>query len=99
LAIEYASRGVRVNAVSLGIVKTPEHDGGSYDEVGNLHPVGRVAESPTLSTQSSTLREQRSWPARHCTSTAAGQQGADANGATGTRRVMAIGFSGGTLRV
>jgi NAD(P)-dependent dehydrogenase (short-subunit alcohol dehydrogenase family) len=25
LAIEYASRGIRVNAVALGIVKTPEH--------------------------------------------------------------------------
>ena len=26
LAIEYASRGVRVNAVSLGVIKTPDHD-------------------------------------------------------------------------
>ncbi len=26
LAIEYASRGVRVNAVSLGVIKTPAHD-------------------------------------------------------------------------
>jgi len=44
LAIEYASRGVRVNAVSLGVVKTPAHDPASYKELKNLHPLGRVAE-------------------------------------------------------
>jgi len=38
LAIEYASRGVRVNAVSLGIIRTPEHDAGSYEGLGSLHP-------------------------------------------------------------
>lgn len=26
LAIEYASRGIRVNGVSLGVIKTPAHD-------------------------------------------------------------------------
>src|SRR5471030_924103 len=31
LAIEYASRGVRVNAVALGVIKTPGHDPRSYD--------------------------------------------------------------------
>src|SRR5579875_3136479 len=44
LAIEYASRGVRVNAVSLGIVKTPDHDPASYEGFGALHPLGRVGE-------------------------------------------------------
>jgi NAD(P)-dependent dehydrogenase (short-subunit alcohol dehydrogenase family) len=44
LAIEYASRGVRVNAVSLGVIKTPAHDPASYAELGGLHPVGRVGE-------------------------------------------------------
>jgi NAD(P)-dependent dehydrogenase (short-subunit alcohol dehydrogenase family) len=44
LAIEYASRGVRVNAVSLGVIETPEHDPASYKQLGSLHPLGRVGE-------------------------------------------------------
>lgn len=44
LAIEYASRGLRVNAVSLGVVKTPVHDESSYAGMGALHPLGRVGE-------------------------------------------------------
>jgi NAD(P)-dependent dehydrogenase (short-subunit alcohol dehydrogenase family) len=44
LAIEYASRGVRVNAVSLGVIKTPAHDAASYKGLEALHPLGRVGE-------------------------------------------------------
>jgi len=44
LAIEYASRGLRVNAVSLGIIKTPTPDPESYNQLGGLHPLGRVGE-------------------------------------------------------
>jgi NAD(P)-dependent dehydrogenase (short-subunit alcohol dehydrogenase family) len=44
LAIEYASRGVRVNAVSLGVIKTPAHDPASYEGLAGLHPLGRVGE-------------------------------------------------------
>ena len=44
LAIEFASRGVRVNAVSLGVIKTPDHDPASYDGLETLHPLGRVGE-------------------------------------------------------
>jgi NAD(P)-dependent dehydrogenase (short-subunit alcohol dehydrogenase family) len=44
LAIEYASRGVRVNAVAPGVVKTPLHDPDSYAGLGARHPVGRVGE-------------------------------------------------------
>ena len=44
LAIEYASRGVRVNAVSLGVIETPDHDPASYKGLGALHPLGRVGE-------------------------------------------------------
>ena len=44
LAIEYASRGVRANAVSLGVIKTPAHDPASYDALGGLHPLGRVGD-------------------------------------------------------
>ena len=38
LAIEYAARGVRVNAVSLGVIRTPMHDPASYEGMGTLRP-------------------------------------------------------------
>ena len=44
LAIEYAARGLRVNAVSLGVIETPAHDAASYRGLESLHPVGRVGE-------------------------------------------------------
>ena len=42
LAIEYASRGVRVNAVAPGVVKTPKYDLASYE--GMASPLGRIGE-------------------------------------------------------
>jgi NAD(P)-dependent dehydrogenase (short-subunit alcohol dehydrogenase family) len=44
LAIEYASRGIRVNAVAPGAVKTPMHAPEMYDFLAKLHPVGRMGE-------------------------------------------------------
>ena len=45
LAIEYAARGIRVNAVSPGIIQTPAHPPESYDALGDrLPPLGRVGQ-------------------------------------------------------
>ncbi len=45
LAIEYASRGIRVNAVSPGIIRTPTHSAESYAGLGaQLPPVGHVGQ-------------------------------------------------------
>jgi len=45
LAVEYASRGIRVNAVSPGIIQTPMHPADSYEELGDrLPPLGRVGQ-------------------------------------------------------
>jgi len=44
LAIEYASRGLRANAVSLGVIKTPVYDESSYATIDALHPLGRAGE-------------------------------------------------------
>ena len=42
LAIEYAARGIRFNAVSPGIIKTPLHSPETFDTYAGLHPVGRM---------------------------------------------------------
>jgi NAD(P)-dependent dehydrogenase (short-subunit alcohol dehydrogenase family) len=44
LAIEYASRGVRFNAVALGVIENPAYDPASYEGLAQLHPLGRVGE-------------------------------------------------------
>jgi NAD(P)-dependent dehydrogenase (short-subunit alcohol dehydrogenase family) len=48
LAIEYASRGVRVNAVAPGIIKTPMHPVEYHETYGGLHPVGRMGETSDI---------------------------------------------------
>jgi len=44
LAIEYAKRGIRVNAVSPGIIKSPMHAPETHEVLASLHPVGRMGE-------------------------------------------------------
>jgi NAD(P)-dependent dehydrogenase (short-subunit alcohol dehydrogenase family) len=45
LATEYAATGIRVNAVSPGVIKTPMHAPETYDGLGTLHPMGRMGET------------------------------------------------------
>jgi len=44
LAIEYAKRGIRVNAVALGVIKTPMHPADTHSELEALHPIGHMGE-------------------------------------------------------
>ncbi|MCC8404631.1 SDR family oxidoreductase [Paraburkholderia sp. MMS20-SJTN17] len=44
LAIEYAKRGIRVNAVSPGIIKSPMHREETHTALGALHPIGHMGE-------------------------------------------------------
>jgi NAD(P)-dependent dehydrogenase (short-subunit alcohol dehydrogenase family) len=42
LAIEYASRGIRVNAISAGVIQTPEHAAATYAGLAERQPIGRL---------------------------------------------------------
>jgi NAD(P)-dependent dehydrogenase (short-subunit alcohol dehydrogenase family) len=44
LATEYATRGIRVNAVSPGTIKTPMHAEETHEFLAALHPVGHMGE-------------------------------------------------------
>jgi NAD(P)-dependent dehydrogenase (short-subunit alcohol dehydrogenase family) len=44
LAVEYASRGIRVNAVALGVIRTPLNPADSYAASARLAPLGRVGQ-------------------------------------------------------
>ena len=44
LAIEYSDKGIRVNAVAPGVIKTPMHQPETYAKLAGLHPMGRMGE-------------------------------------------------------
>jgi NAD(P)-dependent dehydrogenase (short-subunit alcohol dehydrogenase family) len=44
LAIEYAKRGIRVNAVSPGTIKSPMHPVETHAQLDALHPIGHMGE-------------------------------------------------------
>jgi NAD(P)-dependent dehydrogenase (short-subunit alcohol dehydrogenase family) len=44
LAVEYASRDIRVNAVALGVIRTPMHDPSTHEALAKLNPAGRLGE-------------------------------------------------------
>jgi NAD(P)-dependent dehydrogenase (short-subunit alcohol dehydrogenase family) len=44
IAIEYAKRGIRANAVAPGIIKSPMHAVETHATLGALHPMGHMGE-------------------------------------------------------
>ncbi|MDR5760691.1 SDR family oxidoreductase [Caballeronia sp. LZ035] len=48
LAIEYARKGIRANAVAPGIIKTPMHASENHEALGAFHPLGRMGETSDI---------------------------------------------------
>ena len=44
MAIEYAPRGIRVNAVAPGVIRTPMHDPEIVEKLAAFHPMNRLGE-------------------------------------------------------
>ncbi|MDH0746812.1 SDR family oxidoreductase [Pseudomonas sp. GD03842] len=44
LAMEYATRGIRVNAVAPGIIRTPMHDPAVIEQLAGFHPMKTLGE-------------------------------------------------------
>lgn len=44
LAIEYAKQGIRVNAVSPGIIRTPMHPSETHAALDGMHPLGHMGD-------------------------------------------------------
>ena len=44
LAIEYADKGIRVNAVAPGAIRTPMHPVEAHAFLATMHPMGRIGE-------------------------------------------------------
>ncbi|MFM0236955.1 SDR family NAD(P)-dependent oxidoreductase [Paraburkholderia phytofirmans] len=48
LAIEYARKGIRVNAVAPGIIKTPMRAPETHEALGAFHPLGHMGEASDI---------------------------------------------------
>ncbi|MDH6676455.1 NAD(P)-dependent dehydrogenase (short-subunit alcohol dehydrogenase family) [Rhodococcus sp. LBL1] len=44
LATEFAARGIRTNAVALGIIRTPMHPEETHEFLDSLHPLGHMGD-------------------------------------------------------
>ncbi|KQR77143.1 3-oxoacyl-ACP reductase [Burkholderia sp. Leaf177] len=44
MAIEYATRGIRVNAVAPGVIRTPMHDPSMLEKLAAFHPMNKLGE-------------------------------------------------------
>ena len=69
LAIEYAGRGIRVNAVSPGVIKSPMNPVEMHEALDALHPIGHMGEisdivEAILYLEFGAIRDRRNTPCR-----------------------------------
>jgi NAD(P)-dependent dehydrogenase (short-subunit alcohol dehydrogenase family) len=48
LALEYATRGIRVNAIAPGVIQTPMHAPETHEFLKGLHPIHRLGQIPEI---------------------------------------------------
>jgi NAD(P)-dependent dehydrogenase (short-subunit alcohol dehydrogenase family) len=56
LAIEYAKRGIRVNAIAPGVIKSSMHPIETHAQLDALHPMGHMGEIADMSARFSTWK-------------------------------------------
>jgi NAD(P)-dependent dehydrogenase (short-subunit alcohol dehydrogenase family) len=71
LATEYAGRGIRVNALALGIIRTPMHPAETHDALATMHPLGRMGVISDVVEAIVYLENAPFVTGKSCTSTAA----------------------------
>jgi NAD(P)-dependent dehydrogenase (short-subunit alcohol dehydrogenase family) len=68
LAIEYAKKGIGVNAVAPGNIKTPMRGPGNHKALSAFQPIGRMGETSDIATPFWFLTLHRASPERFRTS-------------------------------
>jgi hypothetical protein len=71
LAIEYAEKRIRFNAVAPGVIRTPMHAEENLQFFGKYHPLGRIGEASEVIMPSPSWKAPNSLQAKSSTWTAA----------------------------